>query len=399
MPPGNGTQAEPDTASVRLVQRALVDLGYLRSYDDADGAYGSRTSSAVSRFKADRGISPSDGIVGPKTSKALDDEFPPGPLDPGPLATVLAAQRVDVTIAGLLNRLSGLIAVPWAPQTALFAQRELFNDNLAGIVRASRASDLRTQIPASEHTTLDVNAAALASASPLTGPFATTTRFEQADLVRAYILVQDAFLDRAGIGDDRHTGALLMLAHELTHVRNRVREKMMREEIVDSANYVDVAKAIAFSAAGGDATPVTRAVFAAEIGSRHVAWRVYQELVGDHAAAMLSAGIVVRPAAIDELQAPLLPNQTFHSALSFAEKGVQPNQTYLDNGYMSDLLFGPTATFNQQVAMWVGNAANLEYHDVEFFANDVRNTLATEAAAQSPAFTTPSVDPAGLISA
>jgi hypothetical protein len=123
---------------------------------------------------------------------------------------------------------------------------------------------------------------------------------------------------------------------------------MMREEIVDSANYVDVAKALAFSAAGGDATPVTRAVFAAEIGSRHVAWRVYQELVGDHAAAMLSAGIVVRPAAIDELQAPLLPNQTFHSALS---------------------------------------------------ANDVRNTLATEAAAQSPAFTTPSVDPAGLISA
>jgi hypothetical protein len=174
---------------------------------------------------------------------------------------------------------------------------------------------------------------------------------------------------------------------------------MMREEIVDSANYVDVAKALAFSAAGGDATPVTRAVFAAEIGSRHVAWRVYQELVGDHAAAMLSAGIVGRPAAIEELQAPLLPNQTFHSALSFAEKGVQPNQTYLDNGYMSDLLFGPTATFNQQVAMWMGNAANLEYHDVEFLANDVRNTLATEAAAQSPAFTTPSVDPAGLIGA
>jgi peptidoglycan hydrolase-like protein with peptidoglycan-binding domain len=195
MPPGNGTLPETDTATVQLVQRALVDLGYLRSCDEADGVYGARTFTAVSQFKADRGLTPSDGIVGPKTSMALDAEFPAGSLDAGPFAAMVAANRLDMTIAGLLNRLSRLTSVPWAPQMALFAHRELLNNNLAGIVRASRASDLRTHIPVSEHSALDAAAAALAVASPLHGPFATTTRFEQPSWVRAFLLVQDVFVE------------------------------------------------------------------------------------------------------------------------------------------------------------------------------------------------------------
>src|SRR4051794_34777565 len=86
MPPQSGALPETDAVATRAVQRALVDLGYLVSYDEVDGIYGSRTTTAVSRFKTDRGIFPNDGVVGKKTSRALDEEFPAGSLTTGTFA-------------------------------------------------------------------------------------------------------------------------------------------------------------------------------------------------------------------------------------------------------------------------------------------------------------------------
>jgi hypothetical protein len=40
MPPGNGALPETDNDAVSRVQRALVDLGYLLSFDEVDGNYG-----------------------------------------------------------------------------------------------------------------------------------------------------------------------------------------------------------------------------------------------------------------------------------------------------------------------------------------------------------------------
>lgn len=61
--------------SVRKVQQALIDLGYSLPEYGADSWYGEETAKAVTRFKKDQGISPSDGVVGPKTMAALDALF------------------------------------------------------------------------------------------------------------------------------------------------------------------------------------------------------------------------------------------------------------------------------------------------------------------------------------
>jgi hypothetical protein len=65
--------------AVLEVQLALLDLGYPLPVHGADAIYGPETASAVAKFKADRGIVPSDGVVGPGTMAALDTLFK---LDP-----------------------------------------------------------------------------------------------------------------------------------------------------------------------------------------------------------------------------------------------------------------------------------------------------------------------------
>ncbi|WP_353957679.1 peptidoglycan-binding protein [Peribacillus sp. NJ11] len=44
--------------------------------------FGPKTSNAISRFKFDRQLLPADGVVGRKTSAALDAEFPTSLLIP-----------------------------------------------------------------------------------------------------------------------------------------------------------------------------------------------------------------------------------------------------------------------------------------------------------------------------
>jgi hypothetical protein len=76
--------------AVKKVQRALRDLGFplplTFARGDADGQYGDETARAVSRFKRDNNIEPSDGVVGRKTMAALDGLFtsspPPNPPSP-----------------------------------------------------------------------------------------------------------------------------------------------------------------------------------------------------------------------------------------------------------------------------------------------------------------------------
>jgi peptidoglycan hydrolase-like protein with peptidoglycan-binding domain len=397
MPPQNGTQPETDSAAVKMVQRALVDLGYLLSFDEVDGNFGNRTATAVSRFKADRGISPSDGVVGVRTSRALDDEFQPGTLGVGSFTSFVTAKRADQVVAGLLDKLNGLTALPWAKQTAVFALQELTNQNLVGIVRASRVADLKPLVPAVEHAAIDVVAARLTAALPDSGPLAIESSFDQAGWIRGHVIVRDAMLDRAQPGDARHLGMVLALSHELTHFRNRVLERGMRAEPISSANFVDVTTANAAQSASGDRTSDTRAIFVAEIGGRHLAWKVFQDLVVDHAASMLQAGVITRPQAVSELSTALTPGVLFRSALKLGTDGTQDQTVYSDNGYMDALLHGHG--FNEQVARWMLTANQLTYHNEAARTAEVTSTLTNEFNAQSPGFASPTVRPAGLISA
>jgi hypothetical protein len=195
-------------------------------------------------------------------------------------------------------------------------------------------------------------------------------------------------------------GALLSLAHELTHLRNRALDKTLRAEPVTATDYVDVPKANSFTALPGNTpTTDTRATFIGEIGARMVAWRVYQEIVVTHAGEMLATFVITRPAAVTDLRTVPRRGQLFRSGIKFAFEGAEPNRVYGDNGFMSDLSLGPAATFNRQVATWMRSASRMEFHDDPALTDEVRTALTTEIDAHGPGFTTPSATPAGLIGA
>ena len=65
---------DPDAIAVTRVQEALSDLGYLPA-DEVDGVFGTRTGKAVTAFKTDEKLSPTDPKVGPGTMAALDAAF------------------------------------------------------------------------------------------------------------------------------------------------------------------------------------------------------------------------------------------------------------------------------------------------------------------------------------
>lgn len=61
---------------VAKVQEALALVGYSPGPSGADGRFGGDTGAAVARYKRDRGIRPSDPVVGPQTITRLDSELP-----------------------------------------------------------------------------------------------------------------------------------------------------------------------------------------------------------------------------------------------------------------------------------------------------------------------------------
>jgi DNA invertase Pin-like site-specific DNA recombinase len=66
---GAGMGAKPSVA-VRRLQRVLHSRGYSLGRPGVDGRFGPLTDAAVRHFQADRGLA-ADGIVGPKTNKAV----------------------------------------------------------------------------------------------------------------------------------------------------------------------------------------------------------------------------------------------------------------------------------------------------------------------------------------
>lgn len=78
--------------AVRKVQQALIDLGYAIP-DGATGTFGAQTGDAVVAFKMLKGLVPSDPVVGPGTSKALDVDitaFDAGRAAPRPMPALTA---------------------------------------------------------------------------------------------------------------------------------------------------------------------------------------------------------------------------------------------------------------------------------------------------------------------
>ncbi len=73
---GNHRMREPEESdAVGKVQQALLDLGYSLPVHGADGRFGSETGAAVVAFKRDHDLHPTDPVVGPGTTRALDEMF------------------------------------------------------------------------------------------------------------------------------------------------------------------------------------------------------------------------------------------------------------------------------------------------------------------------------------
>lgn len=98
------TVDDPDSEAVHRLQEALSGLGYL-SWNGSDGLFGERTGRAVSAFKQDAGLHPTDPVVGKGTMAALDAAFAaespsPDAPDPGTGSLPGLAGAAAATAAG-----------------------------------------------------------------------------------------------------------------------------------------------------------------------------------------------------------------------------------------------------------------------------------------------------------
>jgi peptidoglycan hydrolase-like protein with peptidoglycan-binding domain len=103
---------------VKKLQDGLVKLGYMTREQVATGPgiFGPQTEAAVSKFQADKGVTPDSGIYGPKTraalTKALAPAAPP-PAKPAPSTGKVEVPQVDLRrgAAGLAGKGEQILAM------------------------------------------------------------------------------------------------------------------------------------------------------------------------------------------------------------------------------------------------------------------------------------------------
>jgi len=246
--------------------------------------------------------------------------------------------------------------------------QELTNGNLVGIVRGSNGEKLRPFLSPPEQGGLND---AKANGGVVTDNADTFTADNGAGFLRGFTLMNNDKMDNSVPGGTFRTFMKLVLAHELTHFRNRVNAANMDNDATfDSARYVDPVLADALGN-----THRTRSRFINELACRHVAWRVQCDL--QHTAAILEKG------------------QFFNAANAFAFACVKPRGDYSDNGYMQALV-PRVADFNRQVGLWMKDLDSMLFHNDAARNNEVRQLVRDEIAFVQPTYAVPLVEPDGM---
>src|SRR6185312_11924589 len=136
-----------DGLSVMRLQSALHDVGLSVGSAGTDGIFGSDTGAAVTTFKTSHGLVPNDPVVGPGTSRALDDDlfFDPAVLDPvfGEFSPAVVDHRLEQFVA---RELVALVLAPldsWRHMLGRFTADALNSGQVLGITANSRGIDLR----------------------------------------------------------------------------------------------------------------------------------------------------------------------------------------------------------------------------------------------------------------
>jgi hypothetical protein len=365
--------APEDGLPVRRVQAALIELGRTVGPAGDDGTFGSDTGNAVTAYKTEKGLRPNDPVVGPGTSKALDDDLfvDPPELDPafGEFAAAVVEHRLEPFVA---RQLVAMLQAPldsWRHMLASFALRSLNSGFLVGIVAQSRAIDLREPFLAVADAVQPNGATAESEfdnaivPDPVSG---VTVTFQAGGDQRAFILIGDhvilgrAQITRVATGTHAPSTLLGTLVHELTHVRNLAGSEILGLTAdTDTDAFADTDLAQARSAAGPRTAEVLR-VFVEEMVSRHIEWIVLQEQAGT------PGTIAVRTLAPEELAA----------AVNFYFVDVPG--VYDFNEYGSGIVAEGDPMRFRQLELWLRQCAMFTFSDDE--EADRQSTLLFQAA-------------------
>lgn len=374
---GNHRMLAPEqNLSVMRVQEGLRALGFFDG--TLDGIFGPLTGAAVSTYKSSRGLSPTDPVVGPGTSSALDADLfvDPPSLDPafGELAGFVVGHHVEPFVA---LELAPLLATPLDSQRhdiGSFLLSSLNSGFLVGIVASSRAGDLAgdPRIPPGVHAQLTN----LGTSAGITLPFLGADGQQHEVIVLDDLAVRgQRVLVHRPSGRRRRVELFEVICHELTHTRNTERGFESTPDF-DTTTFLDPALAQHFSSATGIPTARVFTEFADEVNARHTVWIVERERAGD-------------PFALNFL-APLALVSAAH--FYFAE--TDPVFMYGDNGYVQELVRRGHGAIFGQLALWLrqtstmtfsGNAARQELSARLFRdAADVADAVAQDAATPLP---------------
>lgn len=274
---------------VKRVQAALIELGHSLGPAGADGVFGSATGNAVTAYKTAKGLVPNDPVVGPGTSKALDDDlfFDPPALDPafGEFSPAVVDHRVEPFVGLELIALFRAPLDSWRHMLGRFALTALNSGELLGIVAQSRTQDLRNLFLAvADPVQADgLSASDFFDDRTIPGALGNTVGFLVNGSPRAFIVINDdvilgrAFITRVSDGTRAHVSLLGVLVRELTHARNLTQTLALLETLdTDPDVYVDTALAQTLSATVAPTANVLRS-YVNEIVARHVHWIVQKE--------------------------------------------------------------------------------------------------------------------------
>ena len=334
-------QAPQDSLSVMRVQEALSTLGY--DAGTLDGIFGPDTGGAVTAFKIDNNLHPSDPVVGPGTSTALDTALfvDPPSLDPafGELAPYVAAHVVEPFVGFELNY---LVTCPLASlrHEIGFAMLSMLGSSFClAIVAQSRAVD----IPDPRVTADAKNRMANLRGSAITVPFTGTDGVDHVG-----VAIKDlTIMGRRYMSDIYGQQAVVTLrgalCHELTHVRNMPSDLKSTPDS-DSSVFLDTGLAASLSASTGQPTANTLSHFVHEIVASHVEW------------------ITIREDANDPFAAQFLPAAALAEAAHyfFAETDLS---WFHDNGYMAAFVASGDQVTYRQIALWLRVAAGFTFSD------------------------------------
>ena len=290
----------------------------------------------------------------------------PAALVTGDFEPFVGSGRVDRDVAHILNVMDGYPVGSWTKGVARFLLRELASGRLALIVKNSMVNIRIENVPEEGRELTKEVARIVASGSfpGMTAKFGTNGS--------ALVLGDKLVRNGTQPGDGRRSAALT-IAHETTHVRNRISMPARNTAAPAAVSFVDVALAESLDGV------VNRDHFMGELSGNHVAWRVLKEIEGKWSGR------------------PIPAQPTTASLLSYANTLGIRGLVDARNGYLDAIRKRDMDLYFRQVGLWVRDTGKVAtFADAPL--DDVAKTLFANTFTDfAPKFSPPPDPPDGAI--